>query len=61
MTGAEPALTVRSLPETVAVIVGGTSGIGLETAGQLAEAGVRRIVVLRIGARNPKWPLTELM
>ena len=45
MTGAEPALTVRSLPETVAVIVGGTSGIGLETAGQLAEAGVRRIVV----------------
>ena len=45
MTDPEPALTVRALPETIAVVVGGTSGIGLETASQLAEAGVTRIVV----------------
>ncbi|MDH3472621.1 MAG: SDR family NAD(P)-dependent oxidoreductase [Rhodospirillales bacterium] len=45
MSEAAPAFTVRALAETVAVVTGGTSGIGLECAAQLAEAGVPRIVV----------------
>lgn len=38
-------ITVRSLTETAAVIAGGTSGIGLESAAQLAEAGVPRLLL----------------
>ena len=36
---------VRQLPDTRAVITGGTSGIGLETALQLARAGTPEIVL----------------
>ena len=38
-------ITVRALSETAAVIAGGTSGIGLEAAAQLAEAGVPRLML----------------
>jgi NAD(P)-dependent dehydrogenase (short-subunit alcohol dehydrogenase family) len=42
----EPAaITVRPLSETVAVIAGGASGIGLEAAAQLAEAGVPHLLL----------------
>ncbi len=38
-------ITVRALADSVAVITGGSSGIGLEAAAQLAEAGVRRLLL----------------
>ena len=38
-------ITVRPLSETVAVIAGGTSGIGLESAAQLAEARVPHLLL----------------
>jgi 2-hydroxycyclohexanecarboxyl-CoA dehydrogenase len=37
---------VRPLAESVVVVAGGTSGIGLEAAAQLAEAGVRRLALV---------------
>jgi gluconate 5-dehydrogenase/3-oxoacyl-[acyl-carrier protein] reductase len=37
--------TVRELADTVAIVTGGTSGIGLEAAAQLAEAGVPRLML----------------
>ena len=36
---------VQPLESTVAVLTGGTSGMGLESAAQLAEAGVPAIIV----------------
>jgi gluconate 5-dehydrogenase/3-oxoacyl-[acyl-carrier protein] reductase len=38
--------TARELADTVAIVTGGTSGIGLETAARLAEAGVPRLVLV---------------
>jgi NAD(P)-dependent dehydrogenase (short-subunit alcohol dehydrogenase family) len=58
-------ITVRELADSVAVVTGGNSGIGLECAAQLAEAGVARLVlagrdrargeaaVAAVGARAP--------
>jgi NAD(P)-dependent dehydrogenase (short-subunit alcohol dehydrogenase family) len=43
-------ITVRTLADTAAVVTGGTSGIGLEAAAQLAEAGVPRLV---LAGRDP--------
>lgn len=43
--GDTDAITVRALADSVAVVTGGTSGIGLECAAQLAEAGVPRLVL----------------
>jgi 2-hydroxycyclohexanecarboxyl-CoA dehydrogenase len=43
--GGTSGITVRPLTDTVAVVTGGTSGIGLEAAAQLAEAGVPRLVL----------------
>ncbi len=45
MAEPETPITVRALAQSVAVVTGGTSGIGLESAAQLAEAGVTQIVV----------------
>lgn len=39
-------ITVRPLGEIAAVVAGGTSGIGLEAAAQLAEAGVPRLMLV---------------
>lgn len=36
----------KDLNESAVLIVGGTSGVGLETARQLCDAGVRRIVIV---------------
>lgn len=44
MADAHP-VTVRALDDSVAVIAGGTSGIGLAAARRLAQAGVTRIVL----------------
>lgn len=45
MSDRKPQITVRELSGSAAVIVGGTSGIGLECAAQLAEAGLPQIMV----------------
>jgi NAD(P)-dependent dehydrogenase (short-subunit alcohol dehydrogenase family) len=39
-------ITVRTLPESGVAITGGTSGVGLAAARMLAEAGVRRLVLM---------------
>jgi 2-hydroxycyclohexanecarboxyl-CoA dehydrogenase len=42
----ERAITVRSLQDSGVAITGGTSGVGLASARQLAQAGVRRFVLM---------------
>jgi 2-hydroxycyclohexanecarboxyl-CoA dehydrogenase len=42
----QDSITVRALDESGVAITGGTSGVGLATACRLADAGVRRIVLM---------------